>query len=418
MDPFAEPQSADEYDVTWTYFHAAEFQIYPVTADTELTGTAKAVQDAYKVANKVVLKDATAEDLAAASQAYKAFQSEFNAKEGKTVLPNGLSKAPATYALQNKATGLYVMVSGTGNQNNIYLKTVPTLVGYKAIGYQRSLLSAWNVAGTSCNNLHAGESNRRFCTWNTTDPTTNSGLVICEADEEYAAPEAFTFFRDVKPGAISAWCNSVNLTPEEALDAAAYTPLGQYTKEEDGAEETYLALKAIESLPAGEPVFFIYGDTTSYAYDPEVEINDEEPFKFTLSGAEKPVLEAKAVNGVVGSLVNHTLNPYDIYFTRNYAKCIGTTGYYLSGPCVYFNIDICPKVDPDEDYDFSILVSEAVADCADGVKDISSAIEKISQPGNVYSMDGKLLRTGATLNSLKALGAGTYILNGVKVIVK
>lgn len=418
MDPFAEPQSSDEYDVTWTYFHAAEFQIYPVTADTELSASAKAVQDAYKVANKVVLKDATAEDLAAASQAYKAFQSEFNAKEGKTVLPNGLSKAPATYALQNKATGLYVMVSGTGNQNNIYLKTVPTLVGYKAIGYQRSLLSAWNVAGTSCNNLHAGESNRRFCTWGTTDPTTNSGLVICEADEEYAAPEAFTFFRDVKPGAISAWCNSVNLTPEEALDAAAYTPLGQYTKEEDGAEETYLALKAIESLPAGEPVFFIYGDTTSYAYDPEVEINDEEPFKFTLSGAEKPVLEAKAVNGVVGSLVNHTLNPYDIYFTRNYAKCIGTTGYYLSGPCVYFNIDICPKVDPDEDYDFSILVSEAVADCADGVKDISSAIEKISQPGNVYSMDGKLLRTGATLNSLKALGAGTYILNGVKVIVK
>lgn len=420
FDPFAEGITADDYNVKYTYFHASEFQVYPVTADKELTGTAKTLQDAYKVANKVVLKDATAEDFAAASQAYKAFQSEFNAKEGKTVLPNGLSKAPATYALQNKATGLYVMVSGTGNQNNIYLKTVPTLVEYKAIGYQRSLLSAWNVAGTSCNNLHAGESNRRFCTWGSTDPTTNSGLVICEADEEYAAPEAFTFFRDVKPGAISAWCNSVNLTPEEALDAAAYTPLGQYTKEEDGAEETYLALKAIESLPAGEPVFFIYGDTTSYAYDPEVEINDEEPFKFTLSGAEKPVLEAKAVNGVVGSLVNHTLKPYDIYFTRNYANCLGETEttYYISGPCVYFNIDICPKVDPDEDYDFSILVSQAVADGADGVKDISSAIEKISQPGNVYSMDGKLLRTGATLNSLKALGAGTYILNGVKVIVK
>ena len=49
---------------------------------------------------------------------------------------------------------------------------------------------------------------------------------------------------------------------------------------------------------------------------------------------------------------------------------------------------------------------------------MGTAIEKISQPGNVYSMDGKLLRTGATLNSLKSLGKGMYILNGVKVVVK
>ena len=53
-----------------------------------------------------------------------------------------------------------------------------------------------------------------------------------------------------------------------------------------------------------------------------------------------------------------------------------------------------------------------------GVKKVATAIEKISQPGAVYSMDGKLLRTNATLNSLKSLGKGMYILNGVKVLVK
>ena len=52
------------------------------------------------------------------------------------------------------------------------------------------------------------------------------------------------------------------------------------------------------------------------------------------------------------------------------------------------------------------------------MKNIPTAIEKISQPGDVYSIDGKLLKTGATLNNLKSLGQGTYILNGVKILVK
>ncbi|MBR5395251.1 MAG: discoidin domain-containing protein [Bacteroidaceae bacterium] len=416
FDPFAENLTADDYNVKFTYFHASEFQIYPVTAEKELTGSAKALLDAYTVANKVVLKDATAEDLAAASKAYTAYQSEFNAAEGKAILPNSAEKAPATYALQNKATGLFVMVSGTGNQNNIYLKAVPTLVGYKAIGYERSLLSAKNTDGVSCNNLHAGESNRRFCTWGSTEPTSNSGLVICEADAAFEIPAEYTFVKDIKPGKIYGLANSVTLTPVGAPEGAvAYTPLGQYTVGEEEEAETFLALKAIETIPAGEPAFYIYGDTTSYdAEDDE----DAAPVKFKFSNEEELVKKGEMVNGVLASLVNHTLQPYEIYFTGNYAKCIGESGYYISGPTVAFDVDNCPKVDPEGDYDFSILISAAAADAADGVKDINTAIENISQPGNVYSMDGKLLRTGATLNSLKSLGKGMYILNGVKVVVK
>ena len=56
------------------------------------------------------------------------------------------------------------------------------------------------------------------------------------------------------------------------------------------------------------------------------------------------------------------------------------------------------------------------------LKDGKSFLIQSEQDGyrNIYrySMDGKLLRTGATLNSLKSLGKGAYILNGVKVVVK
>ena len=416
MDPFAEPKSADEYDKTWTYFHAAEFQIYPVTPEGELSASGKALQKAYVTANKIVLKDATAEDLAAAAQAYKAFQTEFNTEQGKAVLPNGLDKAPATYALQNKAEGLFVFVDGTGNQNNIYLKTIPTLFNYSAIGYQRSLIAGKNLAGQSTNYLHVGETNRRFCTWSTTAPTTNSGLVIAEANEEYVAPAEFTYTKNVKPGRIIDWCHSVSITSVDAPeDAKAYTALGQYTVGEDEDAEIFLALKAVETIPAGDPALYIYGDTTNYDADDDL----VEPVKFKISGSEKPVLEGNTVNGLIGTLVTKSLSKYLIYFNANYAA-VQQEGQSLAvTPCsAVLDLDDCPEFDPNDSFDFSICLGVAGTEVADGVKDISSAMEKISQRGNVYSMDGKLLMTGANLNSLKALGSGMYILNGVKVVVK
>jgi hypothetical protein len=284
------------------------------------------------------------------------------------------------------------------------------------MGYERSLLSARTINGVSCNNLHAGESNRRFCTWGSTEPTSNSGLVICEADEEYAAPAEFTYTKDVKPGRIIDWCNSVNITQVSALDEGiAYTAVGQYTVGEDENAETFLALKAIETLPAGEPIIFIYGDTTSY----DAEDDYVEPVKFKISGNEKPVLESTTVNGLIGTMVTLPVDKYMIYFDGNHAAAPaeGQSVSVTPGSAV-LDLETCPQVDPNGSYDFSICLGQAGNDVATGVKDVSTAIEKISQPGNVYSMDGKLLRTGATLNSLKSLGKGMYILNGVKVAVK
>ena len=409
FDPFEENITADDYNTKYTYFHCSEFQIYPVTADAELSASGKALQQAYNTANKVVLKDATAEDLAAAAQAYRSYRAEVNAAEGKDILPYGIDKAQPTYAIQNKATGLFVYVDGTGNQNNLYTRTVPTVVTWKAIGYQRSLISGKNLEGVSTNNLHAGESNRRFCTWTSTEPTTNSGLIICEAEEEYAAPAEFTFFRDVKPGRINGWCSSVDLVNKG--EGIAYTPVGQYTTEDEG---TFLAVNEIETIPAGEPAFYIFSDTTNYDAEDEY----VEPMQFTIPGNSKVATKGVTVNGVIGSLINHTLPAHEIYFSGNVAKCIGSTGYYLSGPCIALDIDNCPQVDPFGTYDFSIFLGGAATDAATGLKDISSTIEKISQRGDVYSIDGKLLMTGANLNSLKTLGRGMYILNGVKVYVK
>ena len=409
FDPFAEVTSADEYNTKWTYFHAAEFQIYPVTPDQPVSGR---LQRAYTVANKVLLKDATADDLAAAASAYNIYRSDFNAKEGKSILPNSKEKADPVYAIQNKATGLFINCKGSNNANNS-LETIPTFFDYKAIGYQRSLIHGWKIDGGDCSYLHSQNFDHRFVTWNATAPNSNSGLVIVEADEAYEAPEEFTFYRDIKPGKIYNWCSSVTITPEPADDCYAYTCLGRYQNDEGD----FLALKEIEVIPAGEPAFYFYGDTTEY----DAEDDYVEPILFTMPGEEELVVEPDTINGLIGVLGTHTLLPYQIYISasQNAPLCIGETGHTVSAPTygVVLDMPLCPNVDPDEEYDFSICLGKA-GDDSDGVKDIPTAIENISKPGNVYSMDGKLLRTGATLNSLKALGKGMYILNGVKVLVK
>lgn len=408
FDPFAVISSKDDYNKLWSYFHAAEFQIYPVTPDKELNASGQALSQAYNVANRIVLKDATAADLAAAAQAYKAYRTDFNAIEGKAVLPAGMDKAAPVYAIQNKATGLFVNCKGSNNAGNS-LETVPTFFEYSAPGFQRSFLHGKNIDGSNCSYLHSQNFDHRFVTWNDTQVDYNSGLVICEADETYEAPAEFTFYKSIKPGKIYNWCNSVTIVPEYNDDAAAYQILGRYQNDEGD----FLALTNITSIPGGSPAFYIYGDTTTY----DAEDDYVEPIKFTIPADEELTVKGETINGVIGCLTNHTLKPHEIYFSGNHAVCIGQSGYFISFNSAVVDMESCPDVDPDLNYDFSICLGEA-GDQADGLENVSAAIEKISQPGNVYSTDGKLLRSDATLNSLKSMGKGVYILNGVKVMVK
>ena len=49
---------------------------------------------------------------------------------------------------------------------------------------------------------------------------------------------------------------------------------------------------------------------------------------------------------------------------------------------------------------------------------IEHVINKVAKSGRIYRIDGKLVRENGTLNDVRSLGTGIYILNGVKVSVK
>ncbi len=408
FDPFQVITSASPYDKDggWTYFHSAEFQLYPITADKEPVATAKELQNTYNDLNKVVnvFKNPTAEQFATAKQAYSAYQREFNTSVGKAVLPNGAEKEASQYAIQNKANGMFIH-STDGNSNDLFLKLTPTFFRYSAPGYERSLLGGTNLNGSSTNNLHAGESNRRLCTWTDTAPSSNSGIVIREA--EAVEPADFEFNLSIKTGEIYNFTSPVSITNKDE-EGVAYIGLGKYTDEND---ETYLALKKVEIIEAGAPAFYIVGDTTQY--DAE---EDPELVKFSMAAEPEFKLVGDTINGFVACMVNQPIGANDIIFDANFATSLGKTGMNLVAPGVLVNQALCPEVDATVEYDFAICLNDQ--DAVDGIKDVATAVKNVSQPGDVYSVDGKLLKTGATLNNLKSLGKGMYILNGVKVLVK
>ena len=405
MDPFAVITNKDQYQVDYTYFHAAEFQIYPVKLDKEISANAKALQETYDGLHKIVniYRDPTAEEVSTATQAYKAFQAEFNAAEGKAVLPAGSDKPAVSYALQNKATGLFINAK-EGNTNDVFLKLTPTFFDYKALGYERSLIHGKNIDGTDCTYLHSGNNNHRLCTWNASTPGSNSGLVIREVAA--VEPAEFNFNLSIKVGEIYDFCSPVAITNKG--DGVAYTGIGKYTDEE-GLE--FLALKKIDVIEAGQPAFYILEDTTMYEADADPEL-----VPFTMPAEPEFKLEGDTINGFIACLVNHSLGANDIFFDHCYASCAGKTGLYQPAPCVVVDLGIVREVEPNGEYDFAICLSGE--DVIDGIKDVKTVVAKISQPGDVYSVDGKLLRSNATLNSLNSLGKGMYILNGVKVLVK
>jgi hypothetical protein len=243
-----------------------------------------------------------------------------------------------------------------------------------------------------------------LCTWTSTEAYSNSALVIREA--EAVEPAEFEFNLSIRTGEIYDFTSSVSITNKG--DGVAYVGLGKYI---DDNEETFLALKQVETIEAGQPAFYILEDTTMYSAE-------DEPIlvKFTMPAEPDFKLEGDTINGFVACMINQPIGVNDIYFDANFATSIGKTGYSITAPAVLVNQDLCPEVDPTAEYDFSICLNDA--DAVVGVKDVAATVKKIAQPGDVYSVDGKLLKTGATLNSLKSLGKGMYILNGVKVLVK
>lgn len=394
LDPFGEE---------CTYFHAAEFQIRPVTV-TKATENAIALEKALVEANKILPKNVTMADYTALASAYNVLQQELNAGTHK-VVPAAPAK-PVTYALQNKATGLFVNTLAP-NDHEVTLRLTPTIFSHAAIGYGENALSADNIDGQFCTYLHVQRNTHQFVTWDDNRAGSNSGLMLEEVEASEENPE-FTFSKDFVSGEINAWCYPVNISTDEADVAVPYTVAGLY---KDEAEKVYLALdKAEGTVEAGQPILFIMDTPEDWKEATEEAPAEITPIVFKLN--TKFNFNAGSHNGLVGTLVSKPAKEGMVTFVNNTMETVkadepGT----IKGNTAYLDINACPQIEAGE-HALSILLTDVTPD------GINSTLENVSKRGNIYTIDGKLVRANGTLNDINYLGKGLYILNGVKVLVK
>lgn len=385
------------------YFHAAEFQLRPVSATTTYTAAGEALRQALTVADRQSRKAVTADDYAALLAAYEPYRAEVN--DGDLPAAEAAKAVPGrAYVMQNKATGLFVHCQGANN-NHVTLELMPTLYDYRAIGFGEGLLHGVNLDGTDCSNLHAQRWNQRLVTWNADEPGSNSGLML-EYAESVTATD-FTFTKDARQGALEGWCYPVALTVEG--DGSAYTVAGTFAQGDD----IFLGLKATKEIAAAQPVFYLYGTTDSWSAD------DEQHHAVPFRVGSDICLEAQSENGLQGCLAATDMTTADLYAADNELVCAdeSTTTMHENG--VVLHLDACPEISADGGYDIAIVITEA-AQLAQGIEPIviEEALRQVSVRGTVYTLDGRRLMDDATLDDVKALGQGLYLLNGVKILVR
>lgn len=301
--------------------------------------------------------------------------------------------ADGKYIIRHQASGLYIQSYGYDGWAGLSLH--PSLFTLEPIGRGEMLISATDFEGNSLSNLHAQLSDHRLVTWHDAAPGTNSGLFVEEMDP-IGSEQPGTSYVEFKAGEVTTMCYPVSVVPAGGL---TYTVAGTYAQD----DKFYVALNKVDGAQAGQPVVYVaegtynadaMGDTTAVA----VAVGGDIVSTPLDGGALK------------GTYANIDLADEAILFrgggcevsTAENATVPANRAYVVPGAV---------QADPAGSYS---LVLEVNGD----LTRVNTVIAKVAEKGDLYTSDGRLVMTGATLGDLDQMPAGIYILNGVKILVK
>lgn len=342
------------------------------------------------------------EDIQAGAEIYY-FSEEQMANENASQF-RFVALTDTTFAIQNRASGLFIHRNVNNESGGISLQWIPAAFTVKPIGYGQNILYMTGIDGTVVSKAHlnAWEQTTSYLgTWEDSNPGCNSHFLI-EAVEDVDY-ENYAVQRTLKrlSGDISPLCYPYAMSTD---NGAVYMPMGCFSKN----GESFLALKNVDgAIEPGVPFFVIPegkydGETTEDVY-------------FVLGN--KLTSEPKSACGLYGTFVDKWIGTGKVVFADNVAKgvegqdngrnfCVPATSAYL----VYGEA----AMPEGAEYDIAIKINGKF----DDMTSISNTVSNVAKRGNVYSLDGQMLRQNATLNDVKSMGSGLYIINGVKVLVK
>ncbi len=303
----------------------------------------------------------------------------------------------SAYAIQNKATGLYIRTAGTSGQ--VTMDVHPALFQTKALGYGLNEIAARRlVDGASQSNLHAQRDINVLVTWGSTGAGTNTALYIEEVEPVTGDVDG-EFTMSTWPGEVVTMCYPVDI---EAKDGTLYSV---------SMEGTTVTLNPLpdNKAVAGQPVVYINGDTEDYATP--VEDKEAEDYNgnlrelTTFVHGTDFVSQAGVSGALTGTFADINIGAGNIVAQKNGLWVTKKSSNAVKANTAYIAAGI-------EDVETEVtLVIGTESDA------ISEVLSQVSKSGNIYTVGGQMVGRG-NLNSLKSMPRGMYIINGVKVMVK
>ena len=301
----------------------------------------------------------------------------------------------SAYMIQHKTSGLFLRAAGTSGQTT--LDAQPTLFNVSAMGGGANLVKATSISGDANSYLHGQQSKTLLVTWDNTTPGSNSSIAIHEVGDVTEAP-ATTFNKEVVQGQLYTICYPVEIGVTEG--AKLYTFKGIAGTPE---EVTDIILTPAEVVAAGQPAFLIVdGEYVA------LEEGEEAPLLALTHGME-PVAAPATENAFTG-----------LFFSKSIAK--GKIVANEKGGVTVTKKSANKQANNTAYVDSGAPIVEAAAGdvvlAIDGkYTSIEDVINSVATNGAIYSVDGKLLGNG-NINTVRTMGRGLYIVNGVKVMVK
>ena len=320
----------------------------------------------------------------------------------------------SAYIIQHKS-GMYVKAVPTNNTLGLSLQ--PGLFDVRAIGLGKVLIHARNLDGTECGGktvyLHAQNIGHFLCTWTATDVSTNSALLLEPAGEMQEGNDVASGINfPVRPNSMRLWCHPTGYKVQSGT-------LYEYKGAQIADEEISLAFDKVSEARPGQPVLYLNGDTTQYDSEAEKEVET-----LTLTGHEFAA-QPDSVGGIRGTYAYQWIDP-DVNVVvaggvpaqegTHFEEATGEDGTDCTRDVSAYTAYIVPSENVISNFnasDYSLVIT-----LKKGANAIERVTDALNSRGDIYSIDGKLLKKGGTLNDIKSMGRGLYIIGGAKVTVK
>ncbi|MBO4611723.1 MAG: discoidin domain-containing protein [Bacteroidaceae bacterium] len=318
----------------------------------------------------------------------------------------------SAYAIQNKATGLFL-------HSNTTLSVQPGLFTQVISGYGQNAFFVKTIEGKEMSPLHLAQNQTVLCTWGNksgagwTDADGRRGSFFVEEVEDVAANYTFGDFKmNFNSGNIYGCCFPVPITVKDPTQGKLWTVSGiERTPADNKKENVKITLGQITDpeVPAGRPFLYV----ASGEYYPEDGPDDAAPsdFSFSFNLVKKPQTDGYLKGTFDGKAIQENFlavgsgHAEEALVFKDKDTKVGDNNVYIT--------DINPEAG--EFANKTDLVIEFNDNIEDG---ISTVLQQVAKTGKIYTIDGRMVSKSGNLNNLRNVQPGIYIVNGVKIVVK